>query len=80
MADMPVIIQGGAGEYETAAILAVIDRIIVEEAALRAVPAHRLEPVAWVQAAQPRTIIGPRSDFLGLSRGSGYDDPEGDLG
>ncbi len=65
--DEQIIIRGGAGPYEAAAIAAVIEQLLAEEAAQRSLPPQRPRPEAWVLSGRPRTVLGPRSTFLGLS-------------
>lgn len=49
-----VQIKGGAGTYEAAAILAVINHVLEEEEGMRAVrPASRVAP-AWVRSVADR--------------------------
>ncbi|MDH3517509.1 MAG: hypothetical protein OEM66_01130 [Acidimicrobiia bacterium] len=46
---MNPVISGGAGRYEAAAIVAVLQRLLEEEEAARAQPPTRPEPRAWVR-------------------------------
>lgn len=52
MNDRPIEIRGGAGPYEAAAIVAVIQRVIDEQSAARSLPPRRNEPPAWVKAGR----------------------------
>lgn len=47
---MNPVITGGAGRYEAAAIVAVLQRLLDEEEAALAVLPRRPEPPAWVRA------------------------------
>ena len=60
-------IRGGAGPYETAAVLAAIQAALTEEADAASQPEPTFEPGAWVIAGRPRSVQGPRTDFRGLS-------------
>lgn len=46
----PLHIRGGAGPYETAAVVAAIHRLLAEEAAERATPPAPSQPPAWVRS------------------------------
>lgn len=66
VSDIPRIeIKGGAGEYEAAAITAVVARIASEAAASRASRPRVPRPAAWVRAYQgfhaddPLPIVSP---------------------
>jgi hypothetical protein len=50
----PFEIVGGAGEAETAAIAAVVTRVLQEQAEVRAVPPVQPRPSPWVVAWRPR--------------------------
>lgn len=56
---MSVEIKGGAGPRETAAILAVVAKVLEEEGAARANPANRPRPSQWVLAWRPREVPAP---------------------
>ncbi|NND03536.1 MAG: hypothetical protein HKN91_12190 [Acidimicrobiia bacterium] len=57
--DTRVVVTGGAGPAETAAIMAVIGHLTDEDAAARAVPAQRPRQSAWVLAWRPRQDVTP---------------------
>lgn len=46
-------IRGGAGPYEAAVVAAVIQRVLDDEATLRAIPPRLHVPPAWVRVGQP---------------------------
>lgn len=46
-------IRGGAGLYEAAVVAAVIQRVLDDEAAVRAIPPRGNVPPAWVRSGQP---------------------------
>lgn len=54
--DRSIRIRGGAGPYEAAAVLAVVMRLLDEEAAARATLPARPVPPAWVRLGQPRPV------------------------
>ena len=54
MDEQPLIIRGGAGPYEAAAIAVAVQYVLEAEAAARATPPRRSVPPAWVRTAQPR--------------------------
>jgi hypothetical protein len=60
-------IRGGAGPVETAAILAAIQQLIVEEAASQAMLEPRNVPPAWVRAGRAPTTTPPRMTGTVLS-------------
>lgn len=49
MDDRPIAIMGGAGEFEAAAIVAVVQYVLESEEAARARPPRRNNPPAWVR-------------------------------
>jgi len=55
----PLHITGGAGPRETAAIVAVVAQLAVEEAAARAAPGGPPRQSAWVLAWRPRETMPP---------------------
>ncbi len=67
-------IAGGAGPYEAAAIMAVIDAALAEEYAARATPQRPSVPGAWVMSGRPQVVLGPRTNFQGLSQVAGFED------
>lgn len=52
-------IIGGAGPDVSAAILAVVQTVLDEEAAARGTPPRRFVPGPWVLAARPRMTVTP---------------------
>jgi hypothetical protein len=56
MDEQPLIIRGGAGAYEAAAIAVAVQYVLEAEAAARATPPGRSVPPAWVRRAQPRSF------------------------
>ena len=54
-------ITGGAGPYEAAAIAAVVDAVLAEEAASLAMPVMPPEPSQWVVSGRPRVVVGAKS-------------------
>ncbi len=52
-------VSGGAGPYEMAAIMAVIEHLAAEEAAARATPTMRPRQSSWVLAWRPRQVPAP---------------------
>jgi hypothetical protein len=52
-------IQGGAGPEEAAVIAAVVERLLIDEAAAMATPATPPRQSAWVQSRRPREIHAP---------------------
>ncbi len=65
----PFEIVGGAGEAEAAAIAAVITRVLLDEAEVRAVPPRQPRPSSWVVACRPRETPGPLSSHTYESPG-----------
>ena len=49
MDDRSISITGGAGPMEAAAIVAVVQHVLEQEAAVRATPPARRVPPAWVR-------------------------------
>lgn len=52
-------IQGGAGPEEAAVLAAVVERLLIDEAAAMATPATPPRQSAWVQSWRPREIHAP---------------------
>lgn len=53
---MNPVIKGGAGRYEAAAIVAVLQRLLEEEEAARATPLQRPEHTPWVKVGMPQPV------------------------
>lgn len=49
-------IRGGAGPYEAAAVIAVVMRLLEEEAVARSTPPARPIPPAWVRLGVPQPV------------------------
>jgi hypothetical protein len=73
MTDRPIQIKGGAGPYEAAAIVAVIQRVVDEQTAARVIRPRGNEPNAWVRAG--RTVPAGHSGG-GIAPGPGLNWPE----
>jgi hypothetical protein len=66
----PTEIRGGAGPYEAAAVLALVQRLLEEEAAIRAIRPKPPIPSAWVRAGRsplptepfPKVLPEPRTE------------------
>ena len=52
-------VVGGAGERETAAILAALTRLSEEQALVEAAPPERPSPGRWVQGGRPAPVTNP---------------------
>ena len=50
---------GGAGERESAAILAALTRLDEEQALFHAAPQERPSPGAWIQSGRPAPVTNP---------------------
>lgn len=57
----PLVIRGGAGPFEAAAIAVAVQYLLEAEAEARAIPPRPSVPPAWVRAAQPRAFGDHRS-------------------
>lgn len=55
----PVEITGGAGEFEAAAVIAVIGHVLETEEAARSRPPVTNRPPAWMRAVMPRNPDDP---------------------
>ena len=73
MNDQRIQIRGGAGPYEAAAIVAVIQRVVEEEATAQVIRPRRNEPSAWVRA---RRMVRAGDMGSGVVPGPGVNWPE----
>ncbi len=80
MADPPILIRGGAGPYEAAAVVAAVLQVLAEEEA-KAVPPPPPRPHPWVLAGRLRPVqpplyveAGPTVVGWGLGPAGGGDD------
>lgn len=73
MTDQRIQIRGGAGPYEAAAIVAVIQRVIDEETAAQVIRPKPNEPTAWVRAGR---MVRAGAMGFGVAPGPGLNWPE----
>jgi len=66
-------IRGGAGTYEAAAVVAVIQRVIHEQSATRSMLPKRDEPPAWVKAGR---LVSAGETSIPVVPGPGLNWPE----
>ena len=73
MNDQVIQIKGGAGPYEAAAVVAVIQRVVDEQVAAQVIRPNPNEPTAWVRAGR---MVQAGHGSAGIAPGPGLNWPE----